>query len=179
MSPLFSFAIRASWGQTGNDLIDPYQYMSSYLFNSLMYVTNNGTTMNQALMESVAPNQNVTWETATQKNIGLDLQFLQGDLALTVDYFHNKRSDILWKRNASVPATSGLELPDENLGKVLNQGVDFNIDYRKTFNEWRLGVNLNGVYARNKILFWDEAPGVPDYQNQQVNLLMPDCIIRQ
>lgn len=163
--PFISFAkIRASWGQTGNDLIDPYQYMSSYLFNSLMYVTNNGTTMNQALMESVAPNQNVTWETATQKNIGLDLQFLQGDLALTVDYFHNKRSDILWKRNASVPATSGLELPDENLGKVLNQGVDFNIDYRKTFNEWRLGVNLNGVYARNKILFWDEAPGVPDYQ---------------
>lgn len=66
--PFISFAkIRASWGQTGNDLIDPYQYMSSYLFNSLMYVTNNGTTMNQALMESVAPNQNVTWETATQK----------------------------------------------------------------------------------------------------------------
>ena len=53
--------------------------------------------MNQALKEGVAPNQNVTWETATQKNIGLDLQFLNGDLAFTIDYFHNKRSDILWK----------------------------------------------------------------------------------
>ena len=50
--------------------------------------------MNQALKEGVAPNQNVTWETATQKNIGLDLQFLNGDLAFTIDYFHNKRSDI-------------------------------------------------------------------------------------
>lgn len=115
--PFISFAkVRASWGQTGNDLIDPYQYLASYTFNDLMYLTNNGTTMNQALKEGVAPNQNVTWETATQKNIGLDLQFLNGDLAFTIDYFHNKRSDILWKRNASVPGTSGLVLPDENLG---------------------------------------------------------------
>ena len=44
-------------------------------------------------------------------------------LPLTI--FINKRSDILWKRNASVPSTSGLVLPDENLGKVQNQGVDF------------------------------------------------------
>ena len=163
--PFISFAkVRASWGQTGNDLIDPYQYLASYTFNDLMYLTNNGTTMNQALKEGVAPNQNVTWETATQKNIGLDLQFLNGDLAFTIDYFHNKRSDILWKRNASVPGTSGLVLPDENLGKVQNQGVDFNIDYRRNFKDFRLGINLNGVYAKNKILFWDEAPGTPEWQ---------------
>ena len=86
--PFISFAkVRASWGQTGNDLIDPYQYLASYTFNDLMYLTNNGATMNQALKEGVAPNQNVTWETATQKNIGLDLQFLNGDLAFTIDYF--------------------------------------------------------------------------------------------
>lgn len=163
--PFISFAkVRASWGQTGNDLIDPYQYLASYTFNDLMYLTNNGATMNQALKEGVAPNQNVTWETATQKNIGFDLQFLNGDLAFTIDYFYNKRSDILWKRNASVPSTSGLVLPDENLGKVQNQGVDFNIDYRRNFKDFRLGINLNGVYAKNKILFWDEAPGTPEWQ---------------
>lgn len=49
--------------------------------------------------------------------------------------------------------TSGLVLPDENLGKVQNQGVDFNIDYRRNFKDFRLGINLNGVYAKNKILF--------------------------
>ena len=58
--PFISFAkVRASWGQTGNDLIDPYQYLASYTFNDLMYLTNNGATMNQALKEGVAPNQNV------------------------------------------------------------------------------------------------------------------------
>lgn len=165
LKPVVGFAkIRASWGQTGNDLINPYQYLASYSFNNLMYITNSGATYNQALREGVAPNTNVTWETATQQNIGLDMQFLDGDLAVTVDYFLNKRKDILWKRNASVPNTSGLSLPDENLGKVRNRGIDFSIDYRKRFNDLTLGVGLNGVYSKNKILFWDEAPGVPEYQ---------------
>jgi TonB-linked SusC/RagA family outer membrane protein len=165
IKPVVSFAkLRASWGQTGNDLIDPYQYLASYNFNSIMYITNGGATYNQALREGVAPNTNVAWETATQQNIGLDLQFLNDDLALTVDYFLNKRKDILWKRNASVPNTSGLSLPDENLGKVKNQGVDFSINYRKRFEDVTVGIGLNGVYSKNKILFWDEAPGVPDYQ---------------
>ena len=170
LKPIINFAkIRASWGQTGNDLIDPYQYLAAYTFNNLMYITNGGVTYNQTLLEGVAPNSNVTWETATQQNIGLDLQFLNGDLAFTIDYFLNKRKDILWTRNASVPNTSGLSLPDENLGKVKNQGIDFSIDYRKRFNEVTFGVGLNGVYSKNKILFWDEAPGVPDYQKSTGN----------
>jgi TonB-linked SusC/RagA family outer membrane protein len=165
IKPVIGFAkLRASRGQTGNDLIDPYQYLASYNFNDIMYITNGGATYNQALREGVAPNTNVSWETATQQNIGLDLQFLNNDLAFTVDYFLNERKDILWKRNASVPNTSGLSLPDENLGKVKNQGVDFSINYRKRFEEVTLGIGLNGVYSKNKILFWDEAPGVPDYQ---------------
>lgn len=168
-SSITFFKIRASWGQTGNDLIDPYQYLASYTFNSLAFLTNGGATSNKALMEGVVPNENVTWETATQKNIGIDVQLFNGDLALSIDYFHNKRSDILWTRNASVPSSSGLQLPDENLGEVQNQGFDFNIDYRKQFKDIRFGVNLNGVYARNKILFWDEAAGTPDYQKSTGN----------
>lgn len=163
--PWVHFAkVRASWGQTGNDLIDPYQYLAAYTFGSLTFPTDGFTSMNQCLQEGVAPNKNVTWETATQKNIGLDLQFLKGDLAVTVDYFHNRRTDILWKRNASVPSTSGLRMPDENLGEVVNQGIDFNIDYRHQWGDFRFGANLNGVWAKNKIIFWDEAPGVPVYQ---------------
>lgn len=163
--PFIPFAkVRLSYGETGNDLISPYQYLASYSFNSYHYVTNGGDKHNQALYENVIPNKNVTWETAIQQNVGLDLQFLNGDLALTVDYFINKRKDILCKRNVSVPSSTGLSLPDENIGKVKNQGVDFNIDYRKHFDDFMLGVSFNGVYTKNKIEFWDEAAGIPDYQ---------------
>lgn len=163
--PIISFAkLRASWGQTGNDLIAPFQYLSSYSFRNITFMTGNGDTYNQAMVEGVTANHNVTWETATQTNVGVDLQFLKGDLNVTVDYFHNKRSDILWRRNASVPATSGLTLPDENIGKVVNQGVDFDVNYHKKLNELTLGAGFNGVYATNKILFWDETPDAPDWQ---------------
>ena len=163
--PFIPFAkIRLSYGETGNDLISPYQYLASYSYNNYHYVTEGGSKHNQALTENVVPNKNVTWETAIQQNVGLDLQFLNGDLALTVDYFINKRKDILWKRNVSIPASTGLSLPDENIGRVKNQGVDFNIDYRKRFDDFTLGLSFNGVYSKNKIEFWDEAPGVPDWQ---------------
>ncbi len=163
--PFISFAkIRASWGQTGNDLIDPFQYLASYSFNNLLFINNDGNSLDQALQEGVAPNTGVTWETATQKNIGVDLHFLDGDLMFTADYFHNKREDILWTRNASIPNTAGLTLPDENLGKVQNQGIDFSIDYHKRIGDLSYNIGLNGVYSKNKILFWDEPPGAPTYQ---------------
>ncbi|HKJ78039.1 MAG TPA: TonB-dependent receptor [Prolixibacteraceae bacterium] len=160
-----SFAkIRASYGETGNDLIDAYQYLASYTFNPLLFIADNGTSFNQALQEGVVPNRGVTWETAIQQNIGIDLQFLSGNLAVTADYFKNKREDILWARNASVPSSTGMSLPDENIGEVENKGVDFNIEFRKRLRDFNYSIGLNGVYSKNKILFWDEPPGAPEYQ---------------
>jgi TonB-linked SusC/RagA family outer membrane protein len=156
--------LRASYGETGNDLIDPYQYLASYSFNHLLFISDGGNSSDQALREGVVPNRGVTWETAIQQNIGIDLQFFNGDLALTVDYFKNKREDILWARNASVPNSTGMSLPDENLGEVENKGFDFNIEYRKVAKDFNYSIGLNGVYVRNKILFWDEPPGAPEYQ---------------
>lgn len=165
LAPVVSFAkIRASWGQTGNDLISPYQYLTSYTFSNITFLTGDGNINNQALREGVAPNQNVTWETATQTDLGVDLQLFNGMFNVTFDYFHNKRTDILWRRNASVPATSGLSMPDENLGKVVNQGIDFNVAFHKQLGDLQLNASFNGVYAKNKILFWDEAPNAPEWQ---------------
>lgn len=156
--------IRASWGQTGNDLIDPFQYLATYSYNDLLYINDGGNGLNQALQEGVAPNKGVTWETATQQDIGVDLEFFDGDLSLTADYFHNKRENILTARNASVPHTAGIDLPDENIGKFQNQGFDFNLVYRHRSTDFSYSVGFNGVYAKNKVLFWDEPPGAPEYQ---------------
>ncbi len=164
--------IRGSWGQTGNDLIDPYQYLafyslpysSSYANSPLLFISGSGTSLKQALQEGVVPNRGVTWETAIQQNIGVDLRFLKGNLTFTADYFNNRREDILWSRNASVPNTAGMSLPDENIGKVKNTGVDFSLNYRNRVNEFNYQIGINGVYSKNKILFWDEPPGAPEYQ---------------
>lgn len=155
------FKLRASWGRTGNDRIEPYQFLSSYGFGN-DYVFNGNEV--KALYESRIPNPQVTWEVANQSNIGFDGDMLNGNLQFSADYFYNLRTNILWMRNASVPGSSGLILPRENIGEVVNQGFEFQVGYNNRIGELVYGVSANVAYQRNKIEFWDETPGVPEYQ---------------
>ena len=161
LSPINHFKLRASWGQTGNDRIDEYQYLSSYGFGSLNYVFGDEE---KTLTELRIPNPDVTWEVANQFNVGVDVGFLNNKINISADYFYNLRSNILWQRNASVPESTGLTLPRENIGKVVNQGFDFLISYNGKIEDFTYKASLNGGYSKNRIKFWDETPGVPEYQ---------------
>lgn len=160
------FKIRGSWGQTGNDRIETYQYLSSYGYvtgTSSIY-TFNSNVENKILNELRIPNPNVTWEVANQSNVGFDAQMFDGKISFSGDYFYNLRSDILWQRNASVPETSGFTLPRENIGKVINQGAEFQASYKNHVGDFYYEVSANVSFNRNRIKFWDETPGVPEYQ---------------
>ena len=122
-----SFKLRASWGETGNDLIPAFRYLTTYGLSNLAFVSNGGTSLNPALFETGVPNVNTTWEKAIQRNVGFDMQLLNNKLSVTADYFNNIRSQILFPRNASVPLSSGITLPPENIGKSGNKGFDFSI----------------------------------------------------
>jgi len=165
LSFINNFKMRASYGTTGNDRIDEWQYLFSYAFiNRNLNPIFDIDKEQKALSPTRIPNPNVTWEVAKQANIGFDAGFFNDKLALTFDYFVNKRSNILWYRNASVPATAGITLPRENIGKVTNRGIDFSIEYRDKVGSIGYEISAVGGYAKNKIDFWDEAPGIPDYQ---------------
>jgi TonB-linked SusC/RagA family outer membrane protein len=155
--------LRASYGATGNDRIDPYQYLSTYGFNNTNFIVDI-TNEARALLETRIPNPNVTWEVAKQMNVGIDAGFLHNKLSVTFDYFNYNRSNILWIRSASVPTSTGLTLPRENIGRVRNRGFDFDIAYRNDIGDLKYTIGLNGGYAKNKITFWDESPGAPVYQ---------------
>ena len=164
-----NFKLRASWGQTGNDRIKEWQYLALYGSGNFLglpyypYVT-NGSVENTTLYESVVPNPNVTWEVANQSDIGFNATLLKNRLTIEADYFNYKRSKLLLIPNAGVPLLAGYVPPYSNIGKVSNQGFEFNVAYsggNKKFN-YRIGVNSS--YSKNKITFWDEAPGAPECQ---------------
>lgn len=162
------FKVRASWGQLGNDQIyfpgttnlATYQYLPTYGFNT--YIINNA--QQPTLSEARIPNPNITWEVANNADIGIEGQLFNGKIAFEFDYFNNLRTSILYPRNASIPRTTGLTLPPENIGKVRNSGFDGQINYNGQAGGVRFTVGINGGYAQNKIIFWDEAPGAPDWQ---------------
>lgn len=155
--------LRASWGKTGNDLITPYQYLASYSLSNRTYVFNT-TVEAKLLSELRIPNPNVTWEVAQQTNIGFDGHMLNNKFFFSFDYFRNLRSNILIQRNASVPSSTGLTLPAENIGKVSNRGFEFEFGFTDRYNDLALQFSLNGGFTKNRIEFWDESPGVSDYQ---------------
>ncbi|SFT78864.1 TonB-linked outer membrane protein, SusC/RagA family [Algoriphagus locisalis] len=154
------FKIRGSWGQLGNDQIGEYQFLSTYGFSS--YIADGTET--KTLFETRVPNQAITWEVANNSNLGFEGQFLQGKVFFEFDMFYNKRTNILWQRNASVPESTGLSLPAENIGEVENKGFDLNLGVRGGKGEFQWSASVNGGYAKNSILFWDESPGAPEWQ---------------
>lgn len=162
------FKIRGSWGQMGNDQVVyngslyEYQYLATYQLAYGYIIDNTDVT---GLQISHFPNPAITWEVASNTDVGFEMRTLKNRLSIEADYFYNRRSDILWLRNASVPQTSGLTLPAENIGKVNNQGFDLKLEWGdavgKDFN-YRISATVS--HAKNKIVFWDEAPGAPDWQ---------------
>ena len=163
ITAISDFKLRGSWGQTGNDRIDEYQYLATYGYlDNRSYVY--GSTDSKLLNETKIPNPNVTWEIANQANIGIDALLFNNKISISADYFNNIRSQILIKRNASIPSSTGLTLPPENIGKVQNRGFEATIGYNGKAGEFKYDVSVNGSYSKNKIVFWDETPGIPIYQ---------------
>lgn len=160
--------LRGSWGKTGNDVVSAFNYIQTYLLGT-GYGYSLGPTASQvsSLVPGPTPNKDITWEVATTTDVALDAQFLKGKLGLTIDYFRSMRSGILITRSESVPAYTGLTLPNQNLGKVLNRGIELEAYYNGTIGT-SFGYNIRGnlTFARNKVIFMDEAASVPSYQRK-------------
>jgi len=171
-----SLKLRGSWGQLGNDKLTylnvdhPYDYVAQYAYGS--YVA--GGQVQSTLYEPVVPNPNVTWEIANNYDFGLEATALNNKLSFEFDLFWNHRSKILWLRNASRPQSAGIIPPAENIGKVDNKGYEFKVGYNTNIGPVRFNIGVNGGYAKNKIAFWDETPGRPDYQLSTGKVLPTD-----
>ena len=160
--------LRASWGQMGaeayyNNALQEFKFFT--LMNTGSGVFNDQLV--KTLWEANVPNENFTWEVANNSNLGLDATFMNNKFNFTFDYFFNERSNILTQKIASVPESTGIpssNLPPENIGKVRNSGYEFSLNYQTNINDFTFGVGVNGGYAKNKIIFFDEIPGAPEWQ---------------
>ena len=158
---LDNLKIRGSYGKMGNDLVDPFQYLTTYKFDSNYVVGGNDVT---GLVQNGVPNPNITWEVAKTYNIGFDSRFWNGLLGVDFDYFKTRRSNILTKRSAIIPDYTGLKLPDENIGIVDNQGFEMVVSHENYANPLKYRIAANVSFARNKVIFSDEQPAAEPYQ---------------
>lgn len=171
------FKLRGSVSQTGNDALlnadNKYdrsiQYLDTYWLNKnnardKTYYYVFGTDENMMILPSRTPNSNITWEVGTTYNMGFDFKFLDSRLTWETDVFYHKRTKMLILRNASLPEISGITLPRENMGEMENKGFETLVSWSDRVGEVDYSISANGTYAKNKILFWDETPGIPVWQ---------------
>lgn len=162
--------LRASYGSLGNDNVDQFQYYNNYSFNN-KYVIGDGT-IHPGIDLTKLANESITWEVAKKLDIGLNA-IVAHDFNVELIYFQQKRSDILATRNASIPSVSGIVnpysgdplVPDENIGKVNNEGFEATVGYTHS-GAFHFNVSANMTYAKSKVIFIDEAAGTLDYQSQ-------------
>jgi TonB-linked SusC/RagA family outer membrane protein len=162
--------LRGSYGQLGNDRVEfngvlqEYAYLSTYSLSGVQVI--NGQ-QQRSLTEVRVPNTNFTWEVANNANIGLEGALFNNKITFELDVFRNLRKQILIARAGSTPQSTGITslLPPVNEGKVENKGWEFRVGYNgRAGKDLTFNVSVNGGYAKNKVLFWDENPGVPKWQ---------------
>ncbi len=174
-TPYFTYLkVRGSYGKVGNDKItipgtstdarylylpNTWQYTGGYYFGGL-----NDRNRVQGAAESVIGNPNVTWETATKSNIGVETRFLKDKLSITFDHYNEHRINILSYRG-TVPGIVQATLPPYNIGDVKNWGNELEIGYNGSTRNFTYWVKANGSTNNNKIIYRDEAivPGL-EYQ---------------
>lgn len=156
------FKLRASWGQNGNCDIPPFYYLSNigfsptdyadygYKFNSGMLPTVEGVYQTGAYAKNV-PNENVTWETSEQWDLGFDARLLQSRLAVTFDWYIKKTKD--WLVQASLNDILGYEEAAMiNGGDIENRGVELALSWNDNIGgDFLYHVNVNAAYNKNKV----------------------------
>ncbi len=156
--PVFSlFKLRASYGIVGSDVAQGDQY----LYNQLYYQGggyNFGQNSQPAntIYEGALGNSNVTWEKAKKFDVGLDANLLNDKIALSVDYFHDRRYDQLVTRQ-DIPQVLGIGLSPSNIAVTINRGFDGQATYQDAVGKVQYSVGVVFSYAVNKILYQAEA----------------------
>ncbi len=136
--------LKASFGQQGNDNIGDYRYMDTYSIEN-----SNGSL---GLTLNNVGNPNITWETNTNVNVGIEFQALKNRLRGSIEYFYRKTTDML--SFVSVPLSEGYAGFYSNVGDMSNKGVEVDLTFDAVSNKdlvWT--VNLNATHYRNKITY--------------------------
>ena len=104
----------------------------------------------------------MSWEKSAKQNYGIDFSLFGQKLSGSIDYFYERRTDILAKASTD-PAIHAMSLPVLNLGIVSNKGVELNLKWNHKMEKIRYWANLNLSYAKNKIVYQDEVPSEYEY----------------
>ena len=139
---LDNLKLKASIGSQGNDNIGDFRYTDTYSINNA-----NGEV---STVFKDKGSENITWETNSNFNAGVEFSFLRGTVSGGVEYFLRKTTDMLL--SFPVAPSLGYSSYYANVGDMRNSGVEIELNFtpiRREHVQW--DINLNMTHLRNKI----------------------------
>lgn len=138
--------LRGSWGQTGNQTVDLWTYIPTY--NQSNYIFNEG--LATGFRQTNQASDNLSWETTSQVNIGLDASIYNNMVTFSADIYKKRTEDILLA--VPIPAIIGLNPTNQNAGIIENTGFELMLAGSKVFGDFNAGLSLNANYNQNKVI---------------------------
>lgn len=142
--------LRASYGLTGNFNIPNYGAQGELAYYSYVLGGSSPDAIKGAAPKSM-PNPDLKWEKTAQVNVGFDATLFKNRLTLGLDLYNSNTYDLLL--NVPVPMTTGYTTRLENIGKVNNKGIEFNISTNHQMGDvtwsayFNISKNINEVKA--------------------------------
>lgn len=128
--------LRAGYGLSGNDDIEPYAW-SAYFESTRFMDRANG------LILANIGNSEIQWETTAKASLGLDAILFNNRLSVTADFYNNKTKDLLFLK--SLPEVLGNGYYWGNGGEMSNKGFEISAGL-KLLNlsrfKWELGGSI-------------------------------------
>lgn len=159
---------RASYGLVGNDSMGGLRFLYQ---DDNQIQSGNGFVQGlggKIVKEGLIGNKSITWELSKKMNLGVEIGLFK-DFRINVDYFTEKRDQILLKRR-TVPSFQGVSsdyIPRVNMGKVDNHGVDVEVSYSHTFNkDFSISSRVNFGFNDNTVIELDEPMRSEEYAYQ-------------
>ncbi|TBO43604.1 SusC/RagA family TonB-linked outer membrane protein [Pedobacter kyonggii] len=141
--------LRGSWGKLGNQNIFTQYAFADQMSGSEYYAFGNAIVPGRGTI--ILANKDTRWETTEQFDAGFDM-ILWNRLSITADYFNKKTYDILAR--VTIPPSLGVTvLPYQNIGDMVNKGIEMSIGYNSPVNNKKInyGFTVNASYITNKL----------------------------
>ena len=153
---LTNLKFRASWGRSGEDAGNPFQYIPGYN-NYNGYVLGGGT-FTSGYASSGLMNANLTWVSTETTDFGMDLTMWDGMLDFSFDIYRRDREGLLGTRLQALPNTFGATMPQENLNSDRTEGFELMLGHRHTIGEFHYGITANMNFARSRTIYQEQSP---------------------
>jgi len=138
--------LRASYGLTGNFQIP--NYGSIGLLNNANYVFGNALT--SGIGRTTLNNDQLSWESKNQFDIGIDFALFKDRIYGGVDYYVSRTTDLLL--NVTIPSSTGFTSALTNIGEVENKGFEFTIATKNIVGKFQWSTDFNISTNRNKVI---------------------------